>query len=154
MNDLAPTSKDVASAAGDGAESFRRALNPADPDTVARVRADFGAWLAEHCPPAVTLHHDVLLAVNEALANAVEHAYPGSSGIVDLLAQHDPVGDALSITVQDYGSWRPPTPTGSMRGRGLLLMRALADDAVVETSSDGTLVRMTWHHLHRRPPAT
>ena len=33
-------------------------------------------------------------------------------------------------------------------------MRALADDAVVETSGDGTLVRMTWHHLHQRPPAT
>ncbi|MCV7015048.1 ATP-binding protein [Mycolicibacterium madagascariense] len=151
MNDLAPASKDAAAAAGAGADSFRRAQNPADADTVARVRADFGGWLARHCPPAVTLHHDVLLAVNEALANAAEHAYPGSSGIVDLLAHHDSARDALSVTVQDYGSWRPPTPTGSMRGRGLLLMRALADEAVVETSSHGTVVRLTWHDLHRRP---
>jgi anti-sigma regulatory factor (Ser/Thr protein kinase) len=101
-----------------------------------------------------TTAHDVLLAVNEALANAVEHAYAGTSGNVDLTVRYDVGRDVLTATVEDYGHWRPPDNTvdqrHSRRGRGLVLMRALAEDTAIESTERGTRVSLTWHHLSRR----
>ncbi|MDT5179004.1 MAG: serine/threonine-protein kinase RsbW [Mycobacterium sp.] len=153
MNDLA-SAPDGAAGPGGEAPTFRQSHSRADPDTVAQARDDFGAWLRRCCPPAGAVHHDVLLAVNEALSNAVEHAYPDVSGSVDCFARYDPGQDTLTVAVQDYGQWRPPAPVGdphvSSRGRGLVLMRALADRADVEVTEAGTRVDLTWHHLTSR----
>ena len=148
------TSDDAADPGGDGSPSFRCSQNPADAYTAGRARTAFRVWLGEHCPVATATAQDVLISVNEALANAAEHAYVGTSGNVDLSARYDVITDTLKVIVEDYGQWRPPAPTtvrrlGS-RGRGIVLMRALTDDAAIEAGEEGTRVRLTWRRLTTR----
>lgn len=133
---------------------FRCSQNPADANTVARARTAFGDWLKQHCTLTAATAHDVLLAVNEALSNAMEHAYAGTSGNVDLTARYDANRGTLTATVEDHGHWRLPDVTAdarmSRRGRGLVLMRALAEDTAIETTDEGTRVSLTWRHLAPR----
>ena len=63
-----------------------------------------------------------LLALHEACANVIEHAYGDSSGTLLIEAVHG--GDTLSIRVTDHGTWREPVD-GTDRGRGVMLMRGL-----------------------------
>jgi hypothetical protein len=49
---------------------------PADPISIPMARAQVRRWLAEFSWPAVKLD-DIVLAVSEAVSNAVEHAYLG-----------------------------------------------------------------------------
>lgn len=86
---------------------------------------------------------DVILAVNEALANAAEFAYvDGGEGTVDLEAFHDPVRRTLTATISDRGRWRETNPLTRQRcrGRGIPLMRTLADSVIIDTSGLGTSV--------------
>lgn len=56
-----------------------------------------------------------------------------------------------SVVVEDRGLWRRPRPEGVLpatRGRGIQLMRALADDTTIDTTAGGTRVSMSWGHLH------
>lgn len=95
---------------------------------------------------------DLTLAVYEALANAAEHAYPAGSeiGSMDLDAEYDTDHDTLRVVVGDHGLWRRSSGgAGSpARGRGIRLISALADDTTIDTTAQGTSVRMTWRHLH------
>jgi len=90
----------------------------------------------------------LLTATGEAIANAVEHAYRGSPGLVRLEAQ---AGDeALTITVEDEGKWKP-AQRREERGRGLPLMRALMDAVEIRTHQARTEVRLTMSlENHRR----
>jgi anti-sigma regulatory factor (Ser/Thr protein kinase) len=134
---------------------FSCSQNPADAHTAAHARTEFSTWLRRYCHLGTTVGHDVLLAVNEALANAVEHAYAGTSGNVDLAAGYDVNRHTLSVTVEDHGQWIPPAPVAdarySQRGRGFVLMRALADEFAVDSSAEGTRVCLTWRDLAHRP---
>lgn len=87
----------------------------------------------------------MVLATDEAVSNVVCHAYdPDQPGTFDLLATHDP-GRAVQVTVADHGRWRSATPQpGLLHGRGLVLIRMLANETVIERSADGTTVRMGW----------
>lgn len=79
----------------------------------------------------------MLLAVNEALANTAEFAYvDGSDGTVDVVAVQDPRRNALTVIVSDRGRWRETNPLNGQRrrGRGIPLMRTLADSVVIDTS--------------------
>ena len=83
--------------------------------------------------------HELLLAVGEAVTNAVEHAYGDlGSGAVRVDARLAGV-DELAVTVRDEGRWlsRPSDPD---RGRGTNVMKAVLDDIVVTPSSSGTKV--------------
>ena len=42
---------------------------------------------------------------------------------------HVDVDGVLTVTVRDEGTWRPPDRDPGDRGRGLLIMRQLVDDA-------------------------
>jgi serine/threonine-protein kinase RsbW len=95
------------------------------------------------------LHEDtaeaVVLAADEAITNAVEHAYPlGTPGTVRLVATRPPCGNGVAVLVQDHGYWRPVPVDPGFRGRGLLLIHRLADRASVTDSLHGTTVRMCW----------
>lgn len=86
--------------------------------------------------------HAVVLSGYEALANAVEHAYgTPDGGPVELHATR--VGNEVTVTVTDHGSWRPSS-TSANRGRGLLLVRGLSTNTEVTTDDHGTTVTMTW----------
>jgi anti-sigma regulatory factor (Ser/Thr protein kinase) len=86
---------------------------------------------------------DLVLSGYEALANAAEHAYPSSQGPVDLVAARTTDGRVL-VTVSDRGRWRPPPADPGFRGRGLLMIRALAHRVDVRQSAQGTTVYMEW----------
>jgi anti-sigma regulatory factor (Ser/Thr protein kinase) len=79
----------------------------------------------------------VVLAVNEAAANAIEHGYHDANGPVEVSG--DMVDGALRISILDHGNWRTghPDPT---RGRGLPLMRTLMDDVAIERLDPGTRI--------------
>jgi serine phosphatase RsbU (regulator of sigma subunit)/anti-sigma regulatory factor (Ser/Thr protein kinase) len=111
---------------------------PAEPESVAAARHRLERWLT-----ATGDGRDDLLALklalSEACANAVEHAYgPGSGHTFRLLAERS-CGDVV-IEVSDFGRWR--AQRGSQRGMGLSIIGQLMDAIDVEQTSAGTTVRM------------
>ena len=55
----------------------------------------------------------------------------------------------------DQGCWREPDPAkqGRIRGRGIPLMRALADDVTIDTSALGTTVCLRFDSVPALQPA-
>ena len=110
---------------------------PAEPGALSSVRLVLRRWLRE-CDASDEESYDIVLACNEAFANAIEHAYGPGDGSVEMeagLARGE-----VSITVRDFGSWR--APRGENRGRGLGLMEAVMDGVSVGSDAQGTEVRM------------
>jgi len=96
--------------------------------------------LCERCGVGEQLVPDVALAVSEAAANAMAHAYPaGSEGDIDLWASVDQ--DALTVVVRDYGGG-PATSEAVDGGLGIGVMRAVADSCEIEPARPGTCVRL------------
>jgi serine/threonine-protein kinase RsbW len=136
---------------------FLRTRVPANARSAALARADFGAWLGRHFTLGAERFSDLLLAVNEAIANAAEFAYADSAGrgTVDISAAYDGDSDTLAVTVHDQGRWRQHVGahrTRQLRGRGIPLMEALADDVRIDRTPQGTQVTLTWMDLTRRGP--
>jgi serine/threonine-protein kinase RsbW len=117
----------------------------ADAVNVGKVRQEFSRWLRQF-GLSPDRHNDLVLAVNEALANVAEFAYEHSPapGVVRFSARHDAASASLTVTVADEGRWREPTASDipDLRGRGIPLMRSLSDDTEIETSPTGTTVRL------------
>ncbi len=117
----------------------------------ALIRQEFSVWLRRYFALDATKTSDVVLAVNEALANAAEFAYSTveQPGEMHLLAGYDCGTAVLTVTVADEGAWRiADSETKSIsRGRGIPLMRALADRATIDSSSAGTRVRLEWNDV-------
>jgi len=129
---------------------FRCRKVTADGPTVARVREEFALWLRRCTDLGEARLCDVILAVNEALANAAEFAYlhdPGP-GTIDVNAVLD--GGVLIVDVADRGRWRSTNPASPQRcrGRGIPLMYALADSVAIDTTSAGTRVRLRFDGAH------
>jgi anti-sigma regulatory factor (Ser/Thr protein kinase) len=112
-----------------------------DPAEIAQIRHDVRAIAVTS--GFVDRAGDVALTLDELLANAQEHGSPP----VDVEAWSD---GRLIIEVFDRGVgfhqpdiWRkhPPEPSGS-RGRGLWIVRQLADRVDVSSSPTGTRVRV------------
>lgn len=113
----------------------------ADPRELTVLRRRVASWAQQ-----VGLDADVLvdlqLALGEAVANGVEHAYrdaePGRVD-VDLRLRPDGPGVVL-VCVRDRGRWRPPALRRGHRGRGLHMIRQLARRVRVLTDPGGTEV--------------
>jgi serine/threonine-protein kinase RsbW/stage II sporulation protein AB (anti-sigma F factor) len=87
---------------------------------------------------------DITLAVTEACANAVLHAYPDRSGQFEASADLSAAGE-LVVTVRDYGSGMSPRVDSPGLGVGLPVMAAIADALEIDTPAGaGTVVRMTF----------
>jgi GAF domain-containing protein/anti-sigma regulatory factor (Ser/Thr protein kinase) len=134
----APTGDDVALLAVHnlGAPDERLELTvPARARELRAIRRSLRRWLLgvgaseDDVPP-------IVLACNEACANAIEHAYGPGDETFEVRAEHR--DGAVTITVSDSGSWR--RPRGENRGRGMLLMRAFTDDLEVRSDETGTTV--------------
>jgi serine/threonine-protein kinase RsbW len=86
---------------------------------------------------------ELALATYEAMANAVEHAYAGvAPGGVSVLVSESP--GWVEVVVADQGKWHEPAARTGFRGRGLLLIKGLAEEMTVSQSELGTTVRMRW----------
>ncbi len=122
----------------------------ADAVSVGRLREEFSRWLRRFGLSA-DRHADLVLAVNEALANTAEFAYRRHSrpGAVTMTVRCDPATDSLLVTVTDEGAWREPSDGGNpqLRGRGIPLMEALADEVVIDRAATGTTVRMRFDQV-------
>lgn len=117
----------------------------AEPQRITDARVRFGAWL-RHTPFDSTRAYDIVLAVYEAMANVVEHAYgPAATGrgrrVFDLQATFD--APRLEVAVRDHGTWSESSP-GPLRGRGLPLIETLSDDVTLSSADSGTTVTMAW----------
>jgi serine/threonine-protein kinase RsbW len=143
----------VSTADGAHAEGFQRMGITADGGSAARTREAFGRWLHENLDLDPVRSSDVVLAINEALANAAEFAYrlADRPGTMDLQARYEPAEGRLSVVVSDHGLWRSPDPDADTRtrGRGIPLMRALSDRTTIETSRTGTRVCLEWSGVPR-----
>jgi anti-sigma regulatory factor (Ser/Thr protein kinase) len=139
---------------GDDVAVLACALSAVDPDlldleldarprSLVVLRRALRRWLAANDLQALSAY-DVLLAVNESVANAIEHAYGLGGGRIQVRAERD--DDALRFSVRDTGNWRPPR--GDHRGRGLAMMRRLMTDVDVVTDDDGTQVTLV-HQLEK-----
>jgi anti-sigma regulatory factor (Ser/Thr protein kinase)/putative methionine-R-sulfoxide reductase with GAF domain len=108
---------------------------PADAEALADMRSMLRRWLA-HWEADDDEIYDITVAVQEASANAVEHAYAPGRAAFEVDATYE--DGTITFTVRDRGRWRDPR--GSNRGRGLPLMRALMDDVEVRQDARGTSV--------------
>ncbi|HEX2285002.1 MAG TPA: ATP-binding protein [Mycobacterium sp.] len=121
---------------------FLRIEVPATADRLAEIRRRLLAWLE---PIAVSAMNaaDIVLAVNEACTNSVEHAYRHTDrGVVRVEAGVE--GGQIVVRVADFGVWQPPSRQPSTRGRGLPIMHAMSDRVELDTSPTGTTVRMSF----------
>jgi len=110
---------------------------PAEPRMLAQVRRVLRRWLIERGAGQGDVT-EVTIAVSEACANAIEHAYaPGPASFeVDASGQNG----EITVTVRDEGQWR--APRGQNRGRGLSIIVAAMDDVQIERHEIGTEVVM------------
>ncbi|HEY3468955.1 MAG TPA: ATP-binding protein [Amycolatopsis sp.] len=111
-------------------------------DRLPELRRALGRWLGA-LGLSPERQDDVVLAGYEAMANSAEHAYRDrEAGPIDVRAES--LNGRLTVTVTDYGSWRPPAAADGLRGRGLQLIDTLADHSARVHREDGTTVTMTW----------
>lgn len=89
---------------------------------------------------------DILTAVGEALANAVEHAYDGvEENEVELFARLE-CDDTLAVDVFDRGTFIDRAPRAG-RGFGMRIVEAIAQ-AVTVNVDNGTHIRMIFDVPH------
>jgi anti-sigma regulatory factor (Ser/Thr protein kinase) len=108
---------------------------PAQKEVLADVRLLLRRWLHAH-GASDDEAYDIIVACQEACANAVEHAYGPGTRSFDLDATY--TAGRVSVEIRDHGRWRPPR--GVNRGRGLPLMRALMEHVDVTHTDEGTVV--------------
>lgn len=112
------------------------------PEELADIRHRLATWMAESAVPE-HLSVDIVLAVNEACANSIEHGYRDQErGKVRLEANAD--GAEVRIRIVDSGSWKTAAANPGNRGRGLLLIRSVSDWLEIDCTPSGTTVDMTF----------
>jgi anti-sigma regulatory factor (Ser/Thr protein kinase) len=121
---------------------------PADPHQLAVIRRELSGWLAPLDLTEMEIA-DVVLAVDEAAANAVRHAYGSDeAGVVELTLWTE--NETLCIEVVDHGSWRPPSSDRPKEGgRGIPLMSHMAESVLIHFDDRGSRVLLR----HRIPEA-
>ena len=108
---------------------------PADADALGGLRHLLRRWLAGYGANKNEIY-DITVAVQEAAANAVEHAYAPGTAAFSVEAEH--LDGAITVTVTDRGRWREAR--GQHRGRGFPLMRGLMESVDVRPETGGTSV--------------
>ena len=124
---------------------------PANARLLPKTRQAVAGYLEEIVPEQEALY-DVILALDEACANVVRHAFPGhTGGSFELRAEV--VDDEVRVIVEDHGVGmhpsaasddRPMADGESTSGRGLHIIRSVMTDVDVEPAGPegGTRVLM------------
>lgn len=112
--------------------------SPAQPQELSALRRAATDWAgtAGLSDDAV---YDLELALGEAAANVVDHAYPSGGGTFDTTLTW--TGRGVEVTVADQGLWRPVPADKGDRGRGLTMIRALTDSTTIDRTPGGTTIR-------------
>lgn len=120
---------------------------PADPAQLSVIRHELAHWLA---PLQLSEDEtaDVVLAVDEAAANVVRHAYgQHEPGPVELTLWTE--SGTLSIEVVDHGHWRQPAEHPTEGGRGIPIMSTMSESVLIHYDARGSRVLLR----HRIPGA-
>jgi len=119
--------------------AIHRAVNA---DQLGTLRHELADWLSAAGVAEQRLA-DIVLAVNEAVANSIEHGYQGRKpGKIRLKCEND--GARVRVKITDKGSWKPVSTDPGGRGRGLLLIRAVSDWLEMDCTPKGTTVDMSF----------
>jgi anti-anti-sigma factor len=119
-----------------------RLVLPAEAAMLRELRAAVLAWTSAAGMDDDDVY-DLQLAVGEAAANAVEHAYRGRApGPMSVELARDADG-AIAARVRDEGAWRPVPEDRGFRGRGLELIRDVSSRMQLHYGQTGTQVRFT-----------
>jgi anti-sigma regulatory factor (Ser/Thr protein kinase)/putative methionine-R-sulfoxide reductase with GAF domain len=110
---------------------------PGSSAMLAPLRRTLARWLGEQDLDG-EVASEITIAVTEAAANAVEHAYGPSRGKFKVHAENTDGG--IEVRVSDQGRWR--SPRGQNRGRGLRIIKAAMTSLDVRTDHDGTEIIM------------
>jgi len=122
----------------------------ARPENVALARLALnGVASAAGAPPAVVA--DLKLAVSEACANAVQHAYAGSNldgeqhvtirfAVRDRQLVVEVEDDGSGFEVITRGSWQSGETEGQGLGMGLTIVRSVTDELEIESGARGSRV--------------
>ena len=115
-----------------------RIESEATADKLADIRRRLTSWLrAADVPDELTA--DIVLAVNEACTNSVEHAYRGHS-VGTMLLEVEAIEGEVHARVGDWGSWKEPAVNPGSGGRGLILIRAISDSVELDCTPAGTTI--------------
>jgi serine/threonine-protein kinase RsbW len=113
---------------------------PADPVAVPVARHQIRRWLAALSWPAAHLD-DIVLAVSEAVTNAVEHAYvdqlPGVVEVRGVVEALESGRHRVIVTVRDYGRWRLSPTHDEHEHRGISITRACMETVTIGLPDDG-----------------
>lgn len=124
-----------------GRSELRVNRDTADPTTPAQLRHTLAAFL-NAIDIDGSLRDDIIIAVGEAVANAVEHAYETQEpGRVELHASTDD-DNTLLVDVYDRGAFID-RELREGRGLGLRIVRAIARAVSIDTEG-GTRIRMVF----------
>ena len=125
---------------------------PAVPASVPAVRKMLGDLLDRLDIPKERAN-EIVLAVNEACANAVVHAYPQTAGHVDVIAED--MDEALIVVVRDAGVGMGPRADSPGLGLGLPMIAKVADSVQIDRpATGGTHVRMRFGHRASERPGS
>jgi PAS domain S-box-containing protein len=119
-----------------------RVESDATADQLVGMRHRLSRWLEAADVPD-ELAADIVLVVNEACTNCIEHAYRGHPVGPMLLEAKATDGEILA-RVTDTGSWKTPAAKPGNSGRGLVLMRALSHSMEIASSPTGTTVDISF----------
>lgn len=131
----------------DAPRTVTRQVLTADSSAPSQARHALARWLADQGLP-VARREDLVLAVSEAVTNAVDHAYrdaeaPGDV-VIDSGCIHAVDGSRwVTVRVIDHGVWRPAPRDPGFRGRGLRMIEACTDWRTIDSGDGGTTVTMT-----------
>lgn len=114
------------------------AVMPAERASLVALRGSFGRWLERAGVPDAE-RRDLVLAVWEASANAIEHARDPSEPTFSVEATLN--GDTVHVEVADTGGWREPRERPD-RGLGLDVIQSLMTSLEIAPGASGTRVVM------------
>jgi PAS domain S-box-containing protein len=111
-------------------------------EQLAPIRRQLTTWLRNADVPDEQAG-DIVLVVNEACTNCVEHAYRGHS-VGTMRVEADSVDGEIRALISDRGSWKPPAADPGHGGRGLLLIREIGDWVEVDSTPTGTTIKVNF----------
>jgi serine phosphatase RsbU (regulator of sigma subunit)/anti-sigma regulatory factor (Ser/Thr protein kinase) len=117
---------------------------PARPNVLGGLRNTLGRWLQAAGANENELF-DITISASEAATNAIEHAYGAREAGFTVRCEYD--GQQVIVTVCDIGRWRTTRPQSG--GRGLQIMRSLADSVEIDSDEGGTIVTITKRLSHQ-----
>ncbi len=132
--------------------AFGHRVWPARASALTLIRHEVRRWLGPF-EVAPEVEADLVLAVNEAASNVIDHAYRtpvARAAVVEVIFWAEP--GALLLEVVDHGHWRSPGPHTTGRGRGIEIMQRLVGAVFIHHDARGTRVVLR-HSLPGHPCA-